>query len=359
LKVLYEILPDPRPLLELGPQAHTQTLQIHRPIPEIVPVGHFACDREIVDTIVRRSGYLGWVDQACAVLRNKLEVRFFDHFEDEFDAAVLDGLPSAQVLSVDGVPRVVNPEAIGKLPSLRSLRFGPVRAGRSDILQMLGIDRLTEFTLAGTAAPKIDLAPLVEARSLRTLRLLGHGKNIEAIATLTELKELAIQPSAHASIQFIGGMTSLEVLKFVLGSTTTIAPLPALPALRDLSCREVRYLEDLGDLERFANLRRLQVSDQPRLAQLRFGPKNTALEHIYLYAVPGLAVLDGLRGLPGLKSLFAYDSGLEPPWHDLPNGLTHFQFVTRTTKGRDAHDAQVRQAGLIPGVHPDAAFFYK
>ena len=107
------------------------------------------------------------------------------------------------------------------------------------------------------------------------MRPRSDPKNTTAIASLTSLSELAIQASSKFSVEFINRLVSLESLKFVLGNLKSIAPIEALPKLRDLSFREVRNLEDLGDLERFPRLRRLQVSDQPRVAELSVGRATT------------------------------------------------------------------------------------
>lgn len=54
--MLYEILPDPLALL--GAKGN-QVLNIHRIIPESVPVGHFEQDgTEVVDEVVRRPDFL-------------------------------------------------------------------------------------------------------------------------------------------------------------------------------------------------------------------------------------------------------------------------------------------------------------
>jgi hypothetical protein len=356
--MLYEILPDPRALV--AKKGTVQVLQIHRPIPESVPVGHFdAGGVEVVDVTVSRAVYLGWIQQTCAALGDGLEVRFYDHFEDVFDASLLDRLHEIRHLSIDGLSRLRHPEAVGRLPRLTSLRFGPHHVDDAKILGALGVHRLTHFTLAGTPSPAIDLAPLADARSLLSLRLLGHGKNTEAIGHVTSLSELAIQPSSKFSLEFINRLVSLESLKFVLGNANSIRSIEALPALRDLSFREVRNLQDLGDLQRFPRLRRLQVSDQPKITELHVGRRNAALEHLYLYSVPRLHALEGFSVLPAVKSLFAYDSSLDLLKSKLPPTLTHFQLMTKAVKGRDAHDAQVRARGLTPGVHPDSVFFYK
>ena len=355
-----DILPDPRALVAVATSATPPVLHIHRAIPTSVQLGHFdERAREVVDEVVSRADYLDLIQQACAALGDGFEVRFYDHRGDGFDASILDELSEIRVLSIDGVENIRHPEAVGRLPKLTQLRFGPWHVDDVKILAAIGVHRLTHFTLAGTSTPAIDLAPLGDARSLRSLRLLGHRKNTEAIGRLRSLVELAIQPSSKFSLACINPLVSLEALKFVLGNVKTIGSIETLPALRDLSFREVRNLEDLGNLERFPSLRRLLVSDQPRITELRVGHLNAALEHLYLYSVPRLRRLIGFSELPAVKSLFAYDSGLELPWSELPATLTHFQLMTKTVKGRAAHDAQVRAKGLIPEVHPDSQFFYK
>lgn len=194
---------------------------------------------------------------------------------------------------------------------------------------------------------------------MQVLRLLSRGKNTEAVGTCRSLQELAIVPSDKFDLASIGQLQSLEVLKFVLGKTTSVAKVPSLPELRDLSFKEVHSLERLGDLERFPKLRRLQLEDQKRVEKIAVGPSNADLEHIRLYGVPALRRISGLKRLPRLKSLWAYDSSFEPDWASLPPSLTHFQLVSKRMKGRTEHDDEVRAHGLIPGPSPDASFFYK
>ena len=338
--MLYEVLPDPRALVAKQGGSTVQVLQIHRPLPDSVPIGHFSAGgAEVVDEIVSRTAYLDLLQQACARLGNGLEVRFFDHDFGEFDASVLDHLDEIRCLSLDGLESVRHPEAVGRLPKLTVLRFGPRRIDNARILGAIGVHRLEHFTLASTPTPALDFAALGDARSMRSLRLLGHGKNTEAVGRLTSLEELALQPSSKFSLEFVNGMVSLETLKLVLGNARSIGAIEALPALTDLSFREVRNLEDLGNLERFPRLRRLLVSDQPRITELQVGRRNAALEHIYLYSVPGLATLKGFSDLPALKSFFVYDGRFELPWSELPATLTHFQLMTKGVKGRDTHAA--------------------
>ena len=358
--MLYQVLPDPRAYRAAKGKDELQVLQFHRLLPDPVPIGHFEEGGiEVVDDRVSRSVYLDWIQEACARLGDHLEIRFFNHMDEVFDASVLDHLDQVRHLSIDGLMHMCNPEAVGRLPRLTSLRFGAHRIENARILAAVGVHRLTRFTLASSPTPTIDLAPLGEASALQTLRLLGNGKNMDAAGRIASLTEFAFQPSSKVPLDFINRLAALQSLKFVLGNIETISAITGLPALRDLSFREVRNLKDLGDLQRFPQLRRLQVSDQPKIATLKVGARNAALKHIYLYSVPQLETLEGVSALPAVKSLFAYNSRLALPWSALPHSLTHFRLMTKVVKGRDVHEAEVRAKGLIPAVHPDATFFYK
>ena len=337
------------------------TVQVHAPLPERVQIGHFeAGGREVVDEVVDRAEYLARIRNECRKHGEKLWVRFYAHHgEDEFDASVLGALDEVHSLAIDTYCPVANAEAVGWLPRLKRLRYSPRGTTNPNILGAFGVQRLEYFTLGETAIPLIDLSPLAEAGSMQTLRLLARGKNVEAIGNCTSLIELAIHPSEKFSLDCINRLAGLKVLKFVLGRIESIEAVGPLPKLQDLSFKEVRLLERLGDLQRFPNLCRLQLEDQKRIARLDAGAANRRLEHIRLYGVPALERIYGLSELPALKSLWAYDSRLEPSWSDLPPQLTHFQLVAKHVKGRKEHEEAVRARGLIPEPHRHSQFFYK
>ena len=355
-----EIFDDPLGYLRYRAGGDTVSMNIRRTIPDEVPVGRFEGIRQVVDALVPRAEYLDRIQQVCAALGERFELRFFDHsVDDGFDAAVLDGLDEIRALAIDSLADARNLAAVGRLPNLTHLRYGPAFAEGAGVLATMGVARLASFTLAGSPSPTLDLAPLGGSTSLRTLRLLGRGRNTAAIGAIASLTELAMHPSPKEPLDFVGRLPRLEVLKLVLGKKESIAEIGPLPALRDLSCFQVGMLADLGDLQRFPRLRRLQLSDMKHIAEIATGPGNAELEHVRLYAVPSLRAIHGLAALPALKSLYAYDSRLSPPWASLPPTLTHFELATKAAKGRDAHEAEVRAHGLIPGGHPDAEFFYK
>jgi hypothetical protein len=334
------------------------TLQIGSPLPDIVPIGHYELNRPepVVRETISRSEYLDRIQQSCARYGAEYLVRFYDHADSEFDASILDQLSEIRTLKIDVNCEITNPEAVGRLPNLEQLGLAPRGKTLSDILKVMGVARLTSFTLGETSTPPIDLLPLAEAKSLRTLRLLAQGKNIEAIGECPSLLELSLHPPKNVSLDWINRLQQIEVLKFSLGSLQSMEAVGPLPNLKDLSFNEVRMLEALGDLQRFPALRRLQTSYQSRLKELYVGPGNAALEHI---TVDGIDCIHGFTKLPAVKSLWSFNGRFAPDWSELPATLTHFALVTPSLKKREKHFDEVRARGLNPERHPDASFFYK
>ncbi len=355
LELLHEVFRDPR-----APNGNLQgcgyTVQIHSTLPDPVPIGHFDMDQTgpIVDEMISRGEYLDRIQQACAEHGEACTVRFYDHL-DGFDASVLDALDRIRSLTIETVCPVSNVEAVGRLPRLTRLSFAPRGKMGPNLLERVGVRRLEHLTLSETAAPPLDLTPLGEARSLRTLRLLSQGRNVEAIGNCASLTELSLQPTEKFSLAFVNLLPRLEVLKLSVGKKRSIVEIESAPSLRDLSFHWVHKLEDLGDLQRFPTLRRLQISLQKQLKTLRVGARNVGLEHI---KADGLDEIIGLTALPALKSLFVFKGGLEVDPSEMPPTLTHFALMPGGLKAREKHEAEVRARGLIPEIHPDASFFY-
>ena len=354
--MLHEVFLDPRtPYGDLRGDGFT--VQIHSMLPDPVPIGHFDMDRDgpIIDEQVSRAEYLDRIQQACAEHGEACTVRFYDHL-DGFDASVLDALDQIRSLTIETVCPAANLEAVGRLPKLTKFSFAPRGKTDPNALNLVRVQRLEHVTISETATPPLDLTPIGEARSLRTLRLLAQGRNVDAVGRCTSLTELSLQPTEKFSLDFVSRLPRLEVLKLSVGKKRSIAEIESAPSLRDLSFHWVHMLEDLGDLQRFPALRRLQIDAQKRLKTLRVGPGNSDLEHIN---ASGIDEIVGLSALPALKSLFVFKGALEIDPSDLASTLTHFALMPAGLKAREKHQAEVRARGLIPELHPDASFFYK
>lgn len=351
---LLTLFDDP---LAVGREWESMTLHIHSPLPERVPIGHYdESAREVIERHVSRADYIDLIRQACVRYGSNFSVYFYDHSGDIFDAAILDQLPELESLSIGSIFECINIEAVARLPALKRLNFSPVGKQPADILRLIGANRLEWLTLGNTFEPKADLTPLGQSTSLKTLRLLSRGKNLEAIGNCASLVELSMHPAEKDDLSFIGNLPHLETLKFTMGKRSSITQIEQAPALRTLSFHWVNTLEDLGDLQRFPTLWRLQIEDQKRLRRLKVGPANLALEHINS---DGLDDVEGFSELPALKSFNDFNGTFRPDWSDIPPTVTHFALWPPSLKKRELHNAEVRAHGLIPELHPDAQFFYK
>ena len=333
------------------------SLDIHSPLPDPVPVGHYdAGGVEVIDEEISRDDYLQRIQRASTMHGANYALRFYDHYDDEFDAGILDNFPDLQRLQLDPYCQIENPEAVGRLTKLKSLTLAPRGKHPANMLASMDVQKLERFTLAETSSPMLDLAPLGESQSLQEVRLLAQGKNTEALGNCRSLKILSMQPTERVPLDFVNRLEQLEVLKLSVGKIRTLEAIGLMPNLRDLSLNWVHTLEELGDLQRFPALRRLQTESQKRLKTLRTGAGNCALEHI---SVEGIDEIVGFSDLPALKSFWNFNGKFAPDWADLPPTLTHFALVTPSLKKRERHYADVRAHGLNPELHPDARFFYK
>ncbi len=235
------------------------------------------------------------VNDVCGEFGDSLEVRFYGHYGDQFDAGVLTHIPNASWLSVDCLTEIVNERQIAKLPSLKRLSFGVYRFDDPAFLEQLDIGKLDELALVENAKRNLDLSPLRNAKSLETLFLNGFTKNIEALAGLPKLAHLTLSAIPKTqSLRFVGAIPGLRSLALILGGRQSIDEI-VHPHLEELSVVRVRALDGLGDLGRFPNLRDLTVEDQLQLHSLDVsGP---SLRKLVLMNCKNLEEIRGLEHL--------------------------------------------------------------
>lgn len=150
-------------------------------------------------------------------------------------------------------------------------------------------------------------------------------------------------------------MRSLRALRLLLGSSESIEDLQDLPAMEELSITQMRFLSQIGDLQRFPSLRVLSLCNQPRIEWIKTGMKNASLERVWLENLPNLESLNGLVTLSSLKSLAAIKIGLALDQIDTPVRLTHLFLHTGRLGDVDAIKDEVEMRGLAyayyPGLH--------
>ena len=251
---------------------------------------------------------LASLDELCAEFGEQLEVRFYGHYSEDFDASVLSALPHVQRLSVDCLTTITNEQEIGKLPVLKGLRFGVFRFDNAAFLGQIDLARLNWLCLVENDKRNFDLAPLATARALHTLFLHGHSKNVEVIADLPELSTLSLSgfPKRNG-LGFLNRAPALRALTLILGGRSSIEDFRHAD-LEELNIIRVRGLESIGSLARFPHLERLRVEDQLQIRSIDLA--GATLREVALANCKNLAELGGLDGLYGLRSFRASQTSL-------------------------------------------------
>jgi len=314
-------------------------------------------DLALKDT-VSAADYLAQLNALCREFGPLMQVRFYGHHSDVFDGAVLNHLPDVADLTLNCLDEAKNLDALGGLSLLENLALGIYELADKEVLSRVPLTKLTSLCLEESATKALDLAPLSEAKRLKTLKLYGHKKNIAAIGNIAGLEEFVFNPARNMDLDFINRLTRLKALKFVLGGIDDFNAV-ALPGLDQLAVTRVRGLTTLGDLSRFPQLRQLQVQDQKQISTIAFSAQSARLANISIDNCKSLKELSGLGRLPALKSLSVSRTALDIQELSLPKSLTHMSSFPGTTKGNKAAKDYIRSLGLIPEIHPDMPFFYK
>ena len=204
----------------------------------------------------------------CREFGTNVQIRFFGFGWKEFDTSILGSLPDVANLSIDTIRAISDFLPIASLTKLTQLRFGVFDQPNADFLRQLDIGRLTHLSLTENKRRNYDLSPLAEAKMLEHLFIQGNDRGIEAISQLPRLQYVGLSgfPKRH-DLQFLNTLAPLRSLLLILGSRQSIAEFTH-PGLKKLEIIWVRYLEDLGCLNRFPGLEELVVEDQKRLTVL-------------------------------------------------------------------------------------------
>ena len=278
-----------------------------------------------------------------------LTIRFYGHYNGDFDASVLQYLPDAQCVSMDCLTKASNLDALSHLHNLKELRLGVFELDNADILKTINLGSLEALMLGDTKNCRIDLAALAACGQLQRLDSVGHSRNIASICLLPSLQVLGLVAFRKSEeLDFVSAVPNLTTLHLGFGGRASIAELTA-PRLQRLEILRVQGLADLGDLGRFAELQSVQIEDQIRLAQIQLGA-NPKLAEIVVINCKTLARIEGLADLPRLSTLRIHRSGLEYAAFiegRLPPQLRSLSFYT----GKQKRDGEIKVDLAARGYH--------
>lgn len=180
--------------------------------------------------------------------------------------------------------------ALPDAPTFESLRLFP---------------HLRALTLRDTTSSRLSLAVLRELPSLEHLRLEGHARDFDVVATLEHLRYLALVRNRLTSLQALASHPTLEGVYLSHGRIRDLRPLGHVPRLHDLHLHGIRLFEteDLAPLVHARPLDAVALWNLPRVTALQAFADHASIQFLQLWGMSGLATLAPLSHWPRLQYL--------------------------------------------------------
>jgi hypothetical protein len=157
---------------------------------------------------------------------------------------------------------------------------------------------------------KVSLKPIREFKRLMEFSTVRNNKDIEAIGSLHELKELSLTGYSIEKLPFLKQLSGLRRLYIGFGTSKSLENITSLQNLEELDILWVKQLANLDAISKLSNLRKLKIEDEKQIKAL---PTLTGLKNLKNIRLMNLG---GLEDLSGLESSFAEEFILTGPNKD-------------------------------------------
>lgn len=262
------------------------------------------------------------------------DVRFYGHYSSSFNGFYLKYLQDIPSLLIDCLTKAENLSELGNMKNLQALSLGVYEMDFPEVLGLSSLKSLKSLSLGETKKSNIDLAYLKNCKELTSFHTTGHAKNIEVLVGLPLLESLCLsQIKKNVNIDFVSNLSSLKFLRIILGGRDSITSIENR-SITKLEIIRVRGLEDIGDIGRFPKLEELQVEDQIKIRQVKFGG-NESLRYIKLLNCRTLEDISSIIYLPMLDHLRIFKTNIDYKSfinQNLPKSLKVLAFYTAKSK---------------------------
>jgi len=270
----------------------------------IIPVIQFsekAYDRKILKNI----------DSLCINFGESLEVRFYGHYNSDFDASWLEFLPNVANLSIDCMQSIRNEAALEKLENLKKLSFGIYDFEDREFLSRLKLDKVEKLVVGDNHKNCFDLSSLSKCRNLVELFISGHTKGIQSIGALPKLQVLTLGSiPKKQDLGFVNSLANLKRLTILLGGRESISEITN-PNIEELEIIRVRGFGELDNIDRFKKLNILEIEDQIRLKRLDFEKSLPSLKYLRIANCKELDTIEGIERLRNIEHIRIYKTNLD------------------------------------------------
>lgn len=294
---------------------------------------------------------LSVLERLCRKLGERLQVRFFGHYQSCFDCSILTGIPSVSSLAVDCLKSVSHPETIHELGNLHSLSLGIYELADTEFLNSTNFKILQALRIGETRRKSLNLAPIANMRMLNKLHISGHARNIEAVGRLPALDTLSLSMiNKSVNLAFINQLKLLRCCRLMLGGRLDIKEV-SHGGIQSLEIIRVRGFAHF-DPDAFPGLINLQVEDQVRLTSIAFSKASSELRRLVLLNCKGLSEIGGLSLLRNLHEARIIRTAIDLDdliSRGLPSDLRIFAFGTGKMRADRGIKERLEQMGYGRG----------
>lgn len=219
-----------------------------------------------------------YLEGVASLLRDRPDVTLRVHTKASRDLSFLEYFPGLRRLSVD----------LWELEDIAG--FSHLRGG----LELLHF---------GKTKKRFSLRFLDTMPALTVLSLDGHSKDFAAVGGLSRLTALALRRITLPDLSALTSLTGLTNFSLLLGGTTNLAQLAALPRLETLSMMRVTKLAELSILAELPSLRTLSLDWMRNVTSLPDLAPLAHLEDVTLETMKGLTGISAVAAAPALRRL--------------------------------------------------------
>ncbi|MBI4946607.1 MAG: hypothetical protein HY840_09420 [Bacteroidetes bacterium] len=274
------------------------------------------------------------INELCSKYDERLCIRFYGHYSKQFDCKVLQKIPNVKCLYIDCLQNADNLQILKELPNLKSLNIGIYELQDTEILNADNLKDLTELIVCDTKTKAFNLEYLRQYKKLKSLRIGGHTKNIDAVGELSELEFLSLNSVKKVPVNFINKLKKLKTLNFILGGRDNLNEIEE-NEIENLEIVWIRGFSDLSCLSNFPKLKTLKIEDEIQLPKIHFDNIFPDLTDLKVLNCKTLETITGLKNLPKLSSLLIYQTKVDFDnfmQQELPKELKYLGFHTTKTK---------------------------
>lgn len=274
------------------------------------------------------------INELCLNFDESLCIRFYGHYSKQFDCKTLLKITNVKCLHIDCLQSVDNLQILKELPYLKSLSIGIFELQDTEILNYDNLKNLTELIVTDTKTKALNLDYLRQFKNLKSLRIGGHTKNIDAVGELSELEFLSLNSVKKVPVNFINKLKKLKTLNFILGGRDNLNEIEE-NEIENLEIVWIRGFNDLSCISNFPKLKTLKIEDEIQLPKIHFDNIFPNLTDLKIINCKTLETITGLKNLPKLSSLVVYQTKVDFDnfmLQELPKELKYLGFHTTKSK---------------------------